>query len=140
MTTAGRLIARLTAVAGAGAVAAATAAAAGAAGADRAAAASAAAVVAAGLLLAPGASSGPSSGPRWPPRETPEPTSAGWHDIRLLADAMARAPRDAAVRSEITGRIRAALGQPPLGRPATRRDLDRALAALAVAPPARTHP
>lgn len=93
---------------------------------DLAVAAAAAALVVAGLLLAPGAS----SGPPWSPREVGERTSAGWHDVRLLADAMARASRDVAVRTTVTARIRGALGLPPLGGPASRRDLDRALGAL----------
>lgn len=66
----------------------------------------------------------------WPARLGRERTSAGWHEIRLLAEHLDTGAADARARHHLTTRIRAALGAPaPVGS-TTRRDFDQALAAL----------
>lgn len=90
------------------------------------------ALVAACLAVATVASvalAGPHAGARRRDDRLPAPrTSAGWHDVRLLADTMRQARRDPAARTVVSARIRAAMGAPPragtVGRAAYQADLD----------------
>lgn len=88
----------------------------------------------AGVLLAGGETV------RWPSPAGTERTSAGWHDVRLLAELVSRAGTDPTARRQVTARINAAVPADPAGRdpaaepdrhaPVSRRQYEAALAQL----------
>ncbi len=70
-------------------------------------------------------------GVHWPQRLGTDRTSAGWHEVRILAETLDRGGSDSGLRRVVLTRIRIALGLPTAGQAAvTRRDYDRALAEL----------
>ncbi len=71
-----------------------------------------------GVLLAAGETV------RWPSPAGPERTSAGWHDVRLLAETLSSAGSDSALRRHVTARISAALPLDP-ARPSPAEESDR---------------
>lgn len=66
-------------------------------------------------------------GTPWGRPSPAERTSAGWHEVRLLADSMARAGRDPGARSAVSPRVLQALGRPGGGATLSRREYEGAL-------------